>query len=100
MSPGFLSAGSGSPVSMDSLTPDDPFTTVPSTGMEAPGFTRSYVPVCASFRGISESLTRTMAVFGERFISFLIASPVLPFVPDSSIFPRRISVMIMAEVSK
>ncbi|OPZ70247.1 MAG: hypothetical protein BWY81_00027 [Firmicutes bacterium ADurb.Bin467] len=101
-SPAFLSTGMLSPVSIDSSIEVCPSTTVPSTGIFAPGLTTSMSPISTSSIGISRSapFSRRIAVFGCRPISFLIASLVRPFETASSDFPSSISAMMTPAVSK
>ena len=101
-SPGRLSTGSGSPVSIDSSTADSPSATRPSTGMRSPGRTATRSPIVTWAIGISASTPSrsTRAVLGRRPISLRIAPPVRPLVRDSIILPSLIRVMMTAEVSK
>ncbi len=79
-SPSRLSTGMGSPVIIDSSTELSPPTTVPSTGTFSPGLIRRISPTTTSSSGTSTSRPSrsTVAVFGRRSMSFLIASEVFP----------------------
>lgn len=97
-----LVSGMVSPQRFDSSIVEKPSEMMPSTGIRSPGLTTTVSPVITSSRPISCSspLRRTRAVAGWRPISLLIASDVRPFARASSMRPSRISVMIIAEVSK
>ena len=101
-SPGRLSTGRLSPVSIDSSTDERPSSTTPSTGIFSPGRTSTVSPGRTSSIGTSCSTPSrtTRAVVGRRPISALIAALVRPLATASRYLPTRISVMISAEVSK
>ena len=101
-SPGALSTGSDSPVSIDSSTADVPSTTSPSTAIRSPGRTMTMSPRCTSATGtsISEPSRTTRAVRGWRLMSRLIASDVRPRARDSSTRPSSTRAMIAAATSK
>ena len=65
--PGFLAAGRGSPVMVAWSTYEAPPTTVPSTGMRAPGFTSTRSPACNASRTTSRTTPsrRTVADRGR-----------------------------------
>ena len=96
--PFVFSAGTGSPVIMDSSTKDAPSTTCPSTGTCPPGRTRITSPTRTSSRGSSTSppARTTQAVRGRSFISFRMASLVRPFARASMYLPASTRVMITA----
>ncbi len=91
-----------SPVIMLSSTADLPSTTVPSTGTFSPGETSRRSPTATSSIGTSTSRPSrtTVATFGARPISLLIASLVLPLATASRYFPRTTRVIRTAAVSK
>ena len=101
-SPAAFSTGTLSPVIADSSTTVVPDTTVPSTGMLCPGFKSTVSPTTISSSPTTTSFPsrRTVADFGVRSISFLIASPVFPFDFASKYFPSVISVRIVPADSK
>jgi len=101
-SPAPLSTGTLSPVIMLSSTDETPSTITPSTGTRPPGLTITISPGATSAAGTSISApSRTMiAVSGCRFMSFLIASEVLPLARASKYLPRSTSVMTTADASK
>ena len=102
VSPGALSTGIGSPVSIDSSTADRPSTTTPSTGTLAPGRTRRRSPGRTWSRGISRSRSapaRT-AWAGWRSRRSSMAPVVRAFARASSHRPSRTSPMIRADESK
>ena len=101
-SPGALSTGALSPVSMLSSIVDTPSTMIPSTGIFSPGRTRTTSAVRTSSTGMSCSLPSriTRAVFGASPTSSAMAAAVR-FLARSSIHrPIRIKAMITREVSK
>ena len=102
VSPEDLSAGMLSPVRAASLTALVPSTTIPSTGIFSPGLTIKISPIftCSIGTSISVPSRSTMAVFGASFIRFFNASVVLPLECASNIFPKVISVRIIAADSK
>ncbi len=102
LSPTFLSTGRLSPVSIDSSSVESPSTMTPSTGTFSPGRTTMTSPTCTASMGISVSppSRTTRAVFGCRPIRALMASEVRPLATASSILPRMMRVIRMAEVSK
>ena len=102
LSPGALSTGILSPVSILSSTADSPVMTTPSAGMREPGFTRSISPTRTCSKGISVSLPSrsTRAVLGARAISRLMLSPVRPLELSSMVLPRSTRAIIIEELSK
>ncbi len=100
--PTFFSTGMDSPVIMDSSTDDVPFTITPSTAIFSPGRTTTISPTstCSIGRSISLPLRTTLAVFACKPINFLIASDVRPLARASKTLPTRMSVIIIAVVSK
>ena len=103
LSPGCFSTGRLSPVSMDSSTADEPAWTIPSTGTDSPGRTRTRSPTWTCATGTvscSPSPRNTVAVLGCNWASRRIASVVLLFARASSKRPSRIRVIITAAVSK
>ena len=102
-SPAFFSTGMLSPVIADSSTLEFPSSTTPSTGTRLPGFTRKTSPFSTSSVGICSSepsSLSTIAVFGDRSISFVIAALVFPFDFVSRYFPTVINVKIVPADSK
>ena len=101
-SPAARSTGTLSPVMADSSTEAAPSTTTPSAGMPAPVRTTSSSPTRTSATGTSSSpsAVRRTAVLGERSISEVTASVVLPFARASKYLPKVISVRIIAADSK
>ena len=75
-----------------------PSITSPSTGNFSPGLTRITSPTTTSSRGTVTStlFLITVAVFGAKPISFLMASEVLPFDLASKYLPNVISAKIVA----
>ena len=102
LSPACLSTGILSPVMADSSMEAEPSVRIPSTGMDSPAFTISISPFSSSSTGIVDSTPSrmTVAVFGARFRSLLMASEVLPFARASKNLPRVISVRIVPAPSK
>lgn len=102
LSPCFFSTGIDSPVIIDSSTEESPEITMPSTGIFSPGLTINMSPIMTSSIGTLSSLPFriTAAVFGERPISFFIASEVFPRAAASSHSPNRTNVINSADVSK
>ena len=101
--PGCFSTGILSPVIAASSTLEFPSSTVPSTGIRLPGLTRNTSPARSASVGISSSLpsaVRRIAVFGDRSMSFVIASLVFPLERLSRYFPTVISVNIIPADSK
>ena len=101
-SPGSLSTGRASPVSIDSSISERPSTTTPSTGTFSPGrtITRSPATTWASGTVASTPPRTTHASGGVRFIKDSMAWFVAPFARDSRIFPSKTKVMSIAHVSK
>jgi len=101
-SPGRFSTGRLSPVSMDSSTAEAPSRTTPSTGIFSPGRTRTRSPIRTSSTGTSTSRPsrRTRAVRACSPMRRWMASEVRPRAVASSRRPKRMSVMMTAEVSK
>ncbi len=97
-----LKVGTGSPVSMLSLTQLSPSRTVPSTEIRSPGRTWITSPSTMFSIAISTgSLPRTtVAVAGRSAIKRVIALPVRPFARASIHRPARMRVMITAAASK
>ena len=97
LSPGALSTGMLSPVSMLSSTEDPP-----SVGTLAPGFTSRMSPTFTCSRGISRSAPSrsTRAVLGERAIRRLMDSPVRPLERSSIVLPSSTRAMIIEALSK
>ncbi len=103
LSPWLFSTGTLSPVMAASSTLEFPSSTVPSTGTRLPGFTRKMSPCFRSSVGISfssPSSPSTTAVLGDRFMSLVMASLVLPLERLSRYFPTVISVRIIPADSK
>ncbi len=102
LSPAPFSTGTLSPVMAASSTLELPSSTVPSTGIRLPGFTRNTSPSRSSSVGTSTSCpsTSSTAVFGDRSISFVIASLVFPLERPSRYFPTVIRVRIIPADSK
>ncbi len=103
LSPACFSTGTLSPVMAASSTLELPSRTVPSTGTRLPGFTRKISPLWSSSVGTSISVpssAKRMAVFGDRSISLVMASLVLPLERLSRYFPTVIRVRIMPADSK
>jgi len=102
LSPMVFSTGRLSPVSMDSSTVVDPFTSTPSTGKLSPGRTTTSSPTNTWLASISTScpLRMTRALLGESAISFWIASEVLPVARASMNLPNVMSVNTTAADSK
>lgn len=101
-SPGTLSTGIDSPESIDSSTDVVPSTVVPSTGIRAPGFTRSRSPLRTKAAGISRSRPSSIriAVSGARRMSSRIAPEALRRERPSRYLPSMISATIIPAVSK
>ncbi len=91
-----------SPVKADSSTKDCPSIITPSTGSESPGFIIIISPVLTNSTGTCSSIPflSTVAVFGVKSISFLMASDVFLLERASKNLPSVISVRIMAADSK
>ena len=102
LSPSALLRGILSPVSIDSSTEVSPPVTIPSTGIFSPGLIISFSPTCTSIMETSFSVPSliTLAIPGRKSISFLIASPALPFAFVSKNLPRSINVIIIEADSK
>jgi len=102
LSPAFFSTGMLSPVSIDSSIDELPNMIVPSTGIDCPGLTIIISPFNTSSTGISLSIPflSTNAVFGDKSISFLMASEVLPFALASKYLPNVIKAKTTAADSK
>ena len=101
-SPTLFSAGTLSPVIADSSAKQLPATTSPSTGILSPLLTMRISPTATSSAGTVNSFSSlmTVAVLGERSMSFSIAPEVLPLALASKNFPRVISVSITPADSK
>ena len=102
LAPTPFSAGSASPVSIDSSTEERPSTTRPSTAMLSPGRTSTISPTCTVPAGTSTSApARTRrAIRGCNASRRRITAEARPLARASSSFPRPISVIIIAAVSK
>ncbi len=102
LSPSCLSTGMLSPVTADSSTDDFPSITTPSTATASPGLMINISPttISSAFITCSTPSLITVAVFGARSISFVIASLVLDLERVSRYFPTVISVNIMPADSK
>ena len=102
VSPTSFSTGMLSPVITASSTEVFPSTIIPSTGMVLPGLITIISFKTTSSDGISSSFPSRMtnAVFGARFISFVIASDVFPFARVSKYLPSVIKVKIIPADSK
>ena len=76
--------------------------TIPSTGIFSPGLTTkiSLIFTCSIAISVSIPSCSIIAVFGASLINFFNASVVLPLEWASNIFPRVISVRIIAADSK
>ncbi|VVB99372.1 Uncharacterised protein [uncultured archaeon] len=100
--PFVFSTGMDSPVTNDSSTEESPSSTMPSTGIRSPGFTITTSPTITSDDGtrISLPFLTTVAILGERSMSFRIASLVLPFATASKYLPSITSVISDADTSK
>ena len=87
---------------MDSSIDELPNTITPSTGIDCPGLTIITSPFTTSSIGISISIPilSTNAVFGDKSISFFIASEVLPFALASKNLPNVIKAKTTAADSK
>ena len=102
-SPGCLSTGMLSPLSMDSSTLVVPSIISPSTGMRSPGRTRMISPTTSSSTSTCFSLpsfATTHAVSGASPMSFAMASPVRDFARCSRYLPNMTRVMITPADSK
>lgn len=101
--PSVFSAGTGSPVIIDSSTLECPATTMPSTGTFEPGFTRSVSPTTTASSGTvcsePSGFTRT-AVCGASCSRSRIALDVRERARNSSTWPSSTSVTITADASK
>jgi len=103
LSPGFFSAGRGSPVIMDSSTALRPSSTTPSTGTFSPGRTRSRSPRTISSSGMSSSVPssrRRRARLGARSSRARMALLVCERARSSSTWPSRTRVTMTAAASK
>ena len=100
--PGSLSTGMLSPVSIDSSTFERPDVTVPSAGIFSPGSTTTVSPGASSSGSTRTSIPprTTRACFAPSSASLAIASLALPLALASKYLPSRISVMIIAALSK
>ena len=102
-SPGPFSAGTLSPVIIDSSTADLPSMTTASTGIFSPGLTRSSSPTLTCSTGTSASEPSgsiLWAMVGWRSTSFLTAAEALLFVACSRNRPASTRVIMTAAVSK
>ena len=102
LSPGFLSTGTDSPVSIDSSTAEAPSVTSPSTGIFSPGRTRSRFPTLTCSTGTSRSWPSTMsrASLAPSSRRALIAVEARPLARASKYRPRRRKAMMRAEESR
>ena len=100
--PGPTSTGTGSPVSIDWSTADEPSTTTPSVAIFSPGRTANTSPTASCSTGTSTSSPprSTRASFAPSSSKERIASPDCPRARSSSQRPSRISVVITAATSK
>ena len=100
--PGPFSTGTLSPVTTDSSTTPTPSSTVPSTGTASPARTTRTSPGRTRVAGTVSSTSPTIlvAVLGERSMSLVMVSVVLPFARASKYLPKVMSVRIMAADSK
>ena len=102
-SPFAFSTGRLSPVSRASSTAEAPSVTTPSAATFSPGRTRSRSPGFRLSRGTSTSppfSVTSLAVLGDRAIKDWMVSDARRFARASSQRPSRISVTIVAAVSK
>ena len=102
LSPFSFCTGILSPVMALSSTLVLPSIIIPSTGMLSPGRTITISPTTTSSVSMFSSTPSrsTFALFGDKSISFDIASVVLAFEPVSKNFPKVIRVKIMDTDSK
>ena len=102
LSPIFFSTGILSPVIMDSSIEVLPSTISPSTGRLCPGLTIIISPTLTSSTGTSSisPFFSTKAILGAKFMSFSIASEVLPLALPSKNLPKVIKVRITPADSK
>ncbi len=100
-SPGSLSAGMGSPVTMDSSTKLEPDVTIPSTGILSPGLMTTLSPISTFSTGtwISSSPLMTAAVSDWSLTRACIADEVLPFALVSRYLPSMRNEVSMMAVS-
>lgn len=93
LSPGALSTGMLSPVSMDSSTAHRPLTIVPSTGTRSPGRmrTRSCSAIWSTGSSTNVSPRWTTAVRGCRCMSLRMAELASPAATCSIYLPKRMS---------
>ena len=101
-SPGLFGTGSGSPVTIDSSTFEEPSTTLPSTGIFSPGRTRNRSPTRTSERGISFSTPFSIrkAMAGASASSCRMAWLVCPMARSCITSPTDTRVTMMAAASK
>ena len=97
--PSAFSTGRLSPVSMASLTLLSPFTTTPSSGIRAPGFTSSTSPALTEDGGTSLPLSARRAVSGVSRMRAVMALLVFFMFRLSMNFPSDTSVSTTAEDS-
>ena len=102
-----LGCGSDSPVIIDSFTADSPKSTVPSTGICAPGSTLTTSPLrrpetgtSVASRSISLHEASCRAVGGTSVSSCVIAFDAFPLAADSRYLPSKMKVISTAAVSK
>ncbi len=102
LSPSCFKTGMLSPVIAASSKEDFPSVITPSTATASPGFMMKISPTMTSATSstVSTPSRTTVTVFGARFISFVIASLVLPLDRVSRYFPTVISVRIVPADSK
>ena len=100
---GSFSAGTGSPVTIDSSTALRPSTTTPSAGIFSPGRTRSRSPTCTDGERhvLLEAVARTTrAVFGAMPEQLTDAALVRLRARSSSTCPSSTSTVMTTAVSK
>ena len=97
-----FSTGRLSPVKADSSIVEEPSITIPSTGINSPGFTTKISSIFTFSTATETSFWFWMivAVCGESFINDFNASVVFPFEIDSKSFPTEINTKIIAADSK
>ena len=98
-SPGAISTGTGSPVTIEVSTALTPSTTTPSVAMRSPGRTTNRVPTVSCSTGTSRP-SSSRAVGAARPARARMALPERRVARCSSHFPSRIRVTITAPVSK
>jgi hypothetical protein len=101
-SPGPLSTGTASPVSIDSSTDTTPSRTVPSTATFSPGRTRTRSPTATSSTAIRTSAPsrRTVASFAPSWSKLRMASAARLLERCSKYLPSKRNVMMTPAISK